>query len=210
MAKINEQLQDNLTKVVSRIFTLAAGKWVNARDYAISKICEEYNVDRRYSTAIGKVLRDKGLMFSEGEKSGMKYKINTNINPVNFSFTAQLIIEQYRADMKAYNDSRKSDDYHPVRNKVSKPEIMPATFIKRTVPHLGDMMFVLFENQIVECKIVCKKCDLDNEKILLFDARIPSNDELQRLVVKDIPLNQLFESIETLTTYLHKHIVKFK
>ena len=211
MAKIDPELQTNLTKVVSKIFTLATNKWVSAKDYPISQICVDYSVDRRYSTAIGKVLREAGLFFSEGEKSGMKYKINIqNFGEIpTHSTLATRIIEQYRADTKAYNDARRSDDYRPVRNKVSKPEVMPATFIKRTVPHLDDHMFVLLDCQIVEGRIVGKRYNPDNEKVLLFDAQLPSKTEGEKIILKDIPLNQLFESSEALIAHLQRHIVKF-
>lgn len=210
MSKINPDLQNNLTKVVSKIFVLATGKWVNAKDFAISKICEEYNVDRRYSTAICKVLREKGLFFSEGEKSGMKYKITPNTGSVVHVSIAQLIIEQFRADVKTYNDSRKSSDSKPLRCKEEKEEVLPAKFIKRTVPHLDDRMFVLLETQIIECRIVGKRYNPDNEKILLFDAQLPSKHEGEKVIMKDIPLNQLFESSEALIAHLQRHIIKFK
>lgn len=208
MAKINEQLHSNLTSVVSKIFTLATNKWINAKDYPISGLCVEYGVDKRYTTAIGKVLREKGLLFSEGEKSGMKYRIK-GIS-TDYGFLAELIIEQYRADVKAYNDSRKSDDYRPLRNQKEKIETMPATFIKRTVPHLDDHMFVLLNCQIVEGRIVGKRYNPDNEKILLFDAQLPSKNEGEKIIMRDIPLNQLFESAEVLITHLQRHIVRFK
>jgi len=211
MAKRNTNLQENLTKVVSKIFTLATSKWVNAKDYPISKICEEYGVDRRYSTAIAKVLREKGLFFSEGEKSGMKYRIDqTDSVTCTHSYLAVHIILQYRADVKTYQDSRKSSDSKPLRCKEEKVEIMPATFIKRIIPHLDDRMFVLLDCQIIEGRIVGKRYNPDNEKVLLFDAQIPSRNETEKVILKDIPLNQLFESAETLIAHLQRHIVKFK
>lgn len=210
MAKINEQLQSNMTKVVAKIFTLATGKWVSARDFAISKICEEYNVDRRYSTAIYKILHEKGLFFSEGEKSGMKYKIDPNVETVNHSRLAYFIIEQFRADVKSYNDSRKSSDYRPLQYRKEKVEAIPATFVKRTVPHLDDHMFVLLNCQIVEGRIVGKRYNPDNEKILLFDAQLLSKNEEEKIILKDIPLSQLFESAEALIAHLQCHIIRFK
>lgn len=210
MAKINPELQNKLTKVVSKIFINATGKWTSAKDFAFSKICEEYDVDRRYSTAICKVLREKGLFFSEGEKSGMKYKIAPNVNSNVHSVIATQVIEQYRADIKAYNDSRKSSDCKPPQRREEKVEVMPATFIKRTVPHLDDRMFVLLDCQVVEGRIVGKRYNPDNEKILLFDAQLPSRNETEKVIMKDIPLSQLFESTEALISHLQRHIIKFK
>lgn len=212
MAKINIQLEENLTKVVSKIFTIATGKWVSAKDFAISQICIEYGVDKRYTTAISKVLRQMGLFFSEGEKSGMKYKINIESfgEIPTHRHIALLIINQHRADIKAYNDSRKSDDCRPLRPEKEKVEILPATFIKRTIPHLDDHMFALLDSQIVEGRIVGKRYNPDNEKILLFDAQLPSKNEGEKIILKDIPLNQLFESAEVLIAHLQRHIIRFK
>jgi len=212
MAKINEQLQTNLTNVVSKIFTLAKDHWVNAKDYPISKLCEEYSVDRRYSTAIGKVLREKGLMFSEGEKSGMKYKIDyfSNAHIPSYSHLAELIVEQYRADLKAYNDSRKSDDCRPLRYPKEKVEVMPANFTKCSIPHLGENRFCLIANRIFECKIIGKRQSHD-EHILLFEVEVPTKSEKdERLFIDNITLNNLFESVDTLLIYLSKKVTKFK
>lgn len=210
MAKINPELQAKLTKVVSKIFINATGKWTSAKDFAFSKICEDYEVDRRYSTAICKVLRERGLFFSEGEKSGMKYKIAPNVSSNIHSSIAVQIIAQHRADIKTYNDSRKSSDYKPLRHKEEKIEVMPATFIKRNIPHLDDHMFVLLDCQIVEGRIVGKRYNPDNEKVLLFDAQLPSRNEQEKIILKDIPLNQLFESAEALISHLQRHIIKLK
>lgn len=212
--------------------------WVSVKDRSINKILAQAGVNRNYSSVVLDELKKLGLAEGEGERSGMRYKIISNIIP-DVSNLALVIYQRFNKKIKDYNDRRTSScsegypeseqkDLFPIRFKKEKEEKHdPKTLtMKRQViiPNLGDMRFIVRDNKIIEGKIISLFYGED-DKSILYSIRIINEDWIIRKddqennvsleeiskyeVIKDLGVKALFETPEIAAEHLIRRVVRY-
>lgn len=159
--------------------------WVSVKDRSINKILTEAGVNKNYSPIVLEELNKLGLVEGEGSRSGMRYKIISNVIP-DVSRLALTIYNRFSKKTKQYYDSTKlssegypeskKSDLHPLKTKKMKAEKYdPKTVkIKRQViiPNLGDIRFIIKNDKIYEGKIISLYYPTNSDNTIAYDIRI--------------------------------------
>lgn len=158
--------------------------WINVKERPIGKILESAGVEKKYAPYVMKALAKLGLVEEEGEMSGKRYMVKSQIIP-DIKYLVKTIHEEAKAERKSYYvpvgerkaedfegyPASKSSDLQPKRSSTRKDahqHSSPAVKVKRQViiPNLGDMRFALKDGGIVEGKIISLHYGEDGKSIL--------------------------------------------
>lgn len=193
-------MKTKIAKVVRRIYSVALNQWVSVREQPISKILEEEGVNRRYAPAISQVLKDAGLLFTEGARGCMRYKMNAT-TALDADLLAERIIDVESEQSKTYNASR------PKRNKETSQygsDKGKTSTLKKEPLALGTKVYFIYENKLTEGIVYSSK--LSDKPGKLYEYTIKFTRESLIRYAEDITL---FLKPEEVTAYLIKNMVKY-
>lgn len=195
-------MKTKIAKAIRRIYSVALNHWVSVREQPISKILEEEGVNRRYLGVMSEVLKAAGLLFTEGERSAMKYKFKTAL--VDADLLAERIIELEKERQEAYRASR------PKRNKEDKPYGSgkgKTSFIKKEPLALGTKVYFMYEESIIEGIIYGSQLSDKPNKLYEYTLKFTYNNEIQ--YAESNYCSSIFLKPEEVTEYLIKNIIKY-
>lgn len=207
--------------------------WISVKDRSIASILQSGGVNKNYSAIIVDELKKLGLVEGEGERSGMRYKIISNVIPDVIPDVSHLALTIYNRFSKkirpteGYPESKKSDLFPLIPKKDKSENYDPKTTIIRrkiTLPSLGDIRYIIYNNRITEGKIVGMYYHDENDKEIKYQMRI-ANPEYQQcsesieedesasdqfIMVFIYGLKELFENPESAASYLVRKVIRYK
>nr|DAJ28045.1 MAG TPA: hypothetical protein [Caudoviricetes sp.] len=203
--------------------------WISVKDRSIASILQSGGVNKNYSAIIVDELKKLGLVEGEGERSGMRYKIISNVIP-DVSRLALTIYNRFSKKIRpteGYPESKKSDLFPLIPKKNKSENYDPKTTIIRrkiTLPSLGDIRYIIYNNRITEGKIVGMYYHDENDKEIKYQMRIanPEYQQCSESIEEDEPasdqfimvfiygLKELFENPESAASYLVRKVIRYK
>lgn len=87
--------------------------WINVKERPIGKILESAGVEKKYAPYVMKALAKLGLVEEEGEMSGKRYMVKSQIIP-DIKYLVKTIHEEAKAERKSYYvpvGERKAEDF---------------------------------------------------------------------------------------------------
>lgn len=203
--------------------------WISVKDRSITSILQSGGVNKNYSAIIVDELKKLGLVEGEGERSGMRYKIISNVIP-DVSYLALTIYNRFSKKIRpteGYPESKKSDLFPLIPKKDKSENYDPKTTIIRrkiTLPSLGDIRYIIYNNRITEGKIVGMYYHDENDKEIKYQMRIanPEYQQCSESIEEDEPasdqfimvfiygLKELFENPESAASYLVRKVIRYK
>lgn len=189
-------IRQNIKKSIQDLQALANNQWISVREYPLSKIFQDNHINKSYFGPITTILKQSGLIMTEGEKGGMRYKmVNVIIDPD--SITGK-IIELHKINMETYNSSRPKKS----RKRETIMEDQKLTKIKSEPLQLGTKVYFVNNQRICEGIIWSSKIiNLEPRK---FEYTVKTSDGQYNSGFK------LFLSVEELINYLTTHILYFE
>lgn len=203
--------------------------WISVKERSIASILQSGGVNKNYSAIIVDELKKLGLVEGEGERSGMRYKIISNVIP-DVSHLALTIYNRFSKKIRpteGYPESKKSDLFPLIPKKDKSENYDPKTTIIRRkiiLPSLGDIRYIIYNNRITEGKIVGMYYHDENDKEIKYQMRI-ANPEYQQcsesieedesasdqfIMVFIYGLKELFENSESAASYLVRKVIRYK
>lgn len=203
--------------------------WISVKDRSIASILQSGGVNKNYSAIIVDEMKKLGLVEGEGERSGMRYKIISNVIP-DVSRLALTIYNRFSKNIRpteGYPESKKSDLFPLIPKKNKSENYDPKTTIIRRkiiLPSLGDIRYIIYNNRITEGKIVGMYYHGENDKEVKYQIRI-ANPEYQEccesigedesasdqfIMVFIYGLKELFENPESAASYLVRKVIRYK
>lgn len=193
-------MKQKIAKVVRRIYSVALNQWVSVREHPISTIMQEEGVNRRYSSAISQVLKDAGLLFTEGARGCMRYKMNAT-TALDADLLAERIIDlevqqsaEYRANRPKRN--KETPKYGSDRGKTST--------LKKEPLALGTKVYFIYENRLTEGIVYSAKLSDKPGKLYEYTVKFTSGNLIR--YAEDLTL---FLKPEEVTAYLIKNMIKY-
>lgn len=203
--------------------------WISVKDRSIASILQSGGVNKNYSAIIVDELKKLGLVEGEGERSGMRYKIISNVIP-DVSYLAFTIYNRFSKKIRpteGYPESKKSDLFPLIPKKDKSENYDPKTTIIRrkiTLPSLGDIRYIIYNNRITEGKIVGMYYHDENDKEIKYQMRIanPEYQQCSESIEEDEPasdqfimvfiygLKELFDNPESAASYLVRKVIRYK
>lgn len=195
-------MKTKIAKAIRRIYSVALNHWVSVKEQPLSKILEEEGVNRRYLGVMSEVLKSAGLLFTEGERSAMKYKFKTAL--VDADLLAERVIELEKERQEAYRASR------PKRNKEDKPYGSgkgKTSFMKKEPLALGTKVYFIYQGSIIEGIVYSSK--LSDKPNKLYEYRIKFTYHNDILYTEPDYGISIFLKPEEVTEYLLKNLIKY-
>lgn len=193
-------MKQKIAKVVRRIYSVALNQWVSVKEHPISTIMQEEGVNRRYSSAISQVLKDAGLLFTEGARGCMRYKMNATTT-LDADLLAERIIDLEIEQSRAYNASR------PKRNKETPKygsERGKTSTLKKEPLTLGTKVYFIYENNITEGIVYASQLSDKPGKLYEYTIKFTKNN-----LIRQADNLTLFLKPEEVTAYLIKNMIKY-
>lgn len=229
--------------------------WISVKERPIGKILESAGVEKKYNPYVMKALVKLGLVEEEGQLGGKMYKIKSKVIP-DVKYLVKKIHEEAKAERKSYytpvseREEKQFDGYlvskpsdlkpkRPYKRKDAHQSEYSSPAVKTTrqviIPNLGDIRFLVYENNIVEGKIVSLHFGEDGKRVM-YNVEIVNNywlkmknapkveikedmrdydgeeDEVEPtkyLVLRDMSVKDLFETPAIAAEYLVRHTVKY-
>ena len=182
-------LDSGLAKTLQGIWEASQGKWVSVLDTSISSIFKKNGVPKSYYSPLMDVLKETGMVISDGQRAGMRYKVETYIDPT--PYLVEKIIQKQRDYSSEY---RKTLPKKSHRKKAIKEESPMVTITKTSLP-LGTTVYFLVGNIPFEGVISHATYGNTKENIskIFYKARIKTGIDLSDGFVKVLRLddNQL-------------------
>lgn len=194
-------------------------RWVSAREASITKLLVKNGVNMNYSSAFLEELGKLGYVERQGQGCGLMYMVKTTTIvdseklALNIWDNFQARYSKKKGTLDGYQDSKKSDLRPKVNRKrdISKGENGAPTYIPKEYAKLGDMGYIITDNQIVQVRLIGIHYAPDGKKVL-YDVDMSFKNDLgeQRwTVVPDICCGRFFRTPEQAAEYLMKKIVTY-
>lgn len=168
---VNTELSQNLSNAIRSIWDASQGKWVSCLEHPLTTIFKSHNVPKNYFGHITSVLTEHGVFFTEGQRAGMRYKMDSYVDP------AALIPKIIEAQ-KAYTSEYRNSLPKRPRKKETIPEDSPLKVIQRSAIPLGTVAYVLINGIPVKGIISGSELDQNEFHKILYRIRFISTDEV--------------------------------
>lgn len=167
---VNTELSQNLSNAIRSIWDASQGKWVSCLEHPLTAIFKSHNVPKNYFGHITSVLTEHGVFFTEGQRAGMRYKMDSYVDPT-------ALIPKIIEAQKLYTSEYRNSLPKRPRKKETIPENSPLKIIQRAAIPLGTVAFTLMNGVPVRGIISGAKLDDEIHKIL-YRIRFISTDEV--------------------------------
>lgn len=200
---MEEDIKKRMALVIHKIYELSLNKWVSVKDYSISSIMNEFNINRRFYGHIANVLKDAGLLFTEGEKGCMRYKFK-EVAILDADSLAEKVIESERLSSAIRRSNR------PLKKKMGKlpySENGKLSKLKKEPLVLGTKVYFIYRENLVEGIVYGSKLSDKPGKLYEYIIKFTYNKEV---LYSEYDYNLLiFLKPEEVTEYLLKNMVKY-
>lgn len=201
-----EEIVKGISGAIAEFYNKCFGKWVSVVDFSLTQAMVENKVNKYYATYALKVMKGHGLVELDGERSGMKYRINSK-SIDDISLIANEIYELHKKEVREYNKKRK--DLQPFRVKKDKEEFnIKTTLVPKKIPYIRDAVYIVYQSSIIEGRVhSITEC---GEKGITFSVKINHlSEHTDYHVVENIPASRIFSSPEEAASFLVKKAIKF-
>lgn len=157
--------------------------WMSVRERSITGILKDCGVDCNYSSAFLEELRNVGLIETSSSGAGMKYMVRSCEIP-DAAFLARKIYDNHR---ERYARGRVNDGYPAssrgdlTPKRVSKKtcvggESGPVRVIPAEIAHLGDIGYILHDNEIKEVMVIGISYDTHDRRRVVYTVEMYRKD----------------------------------
>lgn len=166
-----EEIQEKITKAISKIYDLSHDQWMSVKQYSFTQIAESVGLHRSMISSTIEVLSEKGFIQVEGERTGIIYKWKSELLP-DTSFLAKLVYEKLQQKRKEWNISRPRRK--PKKDEI--PENSPFYILRRESLPLGLPVYFLMENKVQKGIIWAATYSLEEEKRIFYQIKFQSHE----------------------------------
>lgn len=179
-------------------------KWISVREKSITNILKAAEVDINFSSAFVEEMRNVGLIETTSSGAGMRYMVKTLEIP-DSKFLAQKIYDNFKDRKRAnkVNDgypSSTAGDLVPegARKRQTKSMGGPVKIIPHEIAKLGDIGYILRDNQVKEVMVIGVAYDSQDRKRVVYDletCRQRDNGEWVYETISLIPRTHFYKTI---------------
>lgn len=180
-------------------------KWISVREKSITNILKASEVDINFSSAFVEEMRNVGLIETTSSGAGMRYMVKTLQIP-DVKFLAQKIYDNYkeRKRKNKVNDgypSSSAGDLVPdgARKRQVKERGGAVKIIPREIAKLGDIGYILRDNQVKEVMVIGISYDSHDRKRIVYDVeacRHAEDDNVYYEMISGISRMQFYKTVE--------------
>ena len=153
-------------------------RWMSVRQRSITGILKDCGVDYNFSSAFLEELRNVGLIETSSSGAGMKYMVRSCEIP-DAAFLARKIYDNHR---ERYAKGRVNDGYPTssrgdltpkrVSKKICVGESGPVRVIPAEIAHLGDIGYILYDNEIKEVMVIGISYDTHDRRHVVYTVEM--------------------------------------
>lgn len=179
-------------------------KWISVREKSITNVLKAAEVDINFSSAFVEEMRNVGLIETTSSGAGMRYMVKTLEIP-DSRFLAQKIYDNFKDRKRAnkVNDgypSSRAGDLVPEGARKRHPKAMggEVKIIPHEIAKLGDIGYILRDNQVKEVMVIGVAYDSHDRKRVVYDlesCRQRDNGEWVYETISLIPRTQFYRTI---------------
>lgn len=179
-------------------------KWISVREKSITNVLKAAEVDINFSSAFVEEMRNVGLIETTSSGAGMRYMVKTLEIP-DSKFLAQKIYDNFKDRKRAnrVNDgypSSTAGDLVPDGARKRQPKAMggEVKIIPHEIAKLGDIGYILRDNQVKEVMVIGVAYDSHDRKRVVYDlesCRQRDNGEWVYETISLIPRTQFCRTI---------------
>lgn len=201
-----------ITLALNEIFNTSRGTWISVKDRSIVKTLDEAGVNKNLSTTLVDVLTKKGLIFAEGQRGGMRYKLSDLLTP-DFEAIANEIWEEW--NIRKPKNVNKRDFIPPFPKPLPEEKYNPNTVVLKRqiiIPNLGDHRYVIISNRIIEVVIVALKYAGDEHNQITYDIEYgcaQSDGFIPYIILENMLVKDLFETPQAAADYMIRKTIKY-
>lgn len=151
-------------------------KWISVREKSITNVLKAAEVDINFSSAFVEEMRNVGLIETTSSGAGMRYMVKTLEIP-DSKFLAQKIYDNFKDRKRAnkVNDgylSSRAGDLVPEGARKRQPKAMggEVKIIPHEIAKLGDIGYILRDNQVKEAMVIGISYDPHDRKRIVYDV----------------------------------------
>lgn len=179
-------------------------KWISVREHSITNVLKSCEVDANFSSAFVEEMRNVGLIETTSSGAGMRYMVKTLQIP-DVKFLAQKIYDNYkeRKRKNRVNDgypSSSAGDLVPGKAKrAPRAKGGDVKIIPHEVAKLGDIGYVLRDNQVKEVMVIGISYDSHDRKRIVYDVeacRYAEDGNVYYETISGISRMQFYKTIE--------------
>lgn len=205
--RTKEELIEAIKRVLAELYKEEfTNRWIESRERPITKIMLENGLQSNYSCAFIEVLKEKEWLRTEDKGVNMKYFVNGSFIP-DFTFLAEKIYENFlertkrRREFEGYKDG-KGSDLRPKQVSERRTKAGKTVITKREEIKLGDMVYLVKENRIVEARIV--GMEINEYDKISYRAQYLSGENYCHCVV-----DFAFRTLDGILYWLRNNITKY-
>ena len=220
LSELDESIIEKVTAIKNLIDHLRKEEYRNftpVRHYPLSKIYNSCKIpaDFDYRSKLTKSLKEVGFLETEGNLSGMKYRLKEG----DFKKDSLTIATEINDLLYKKRRSSKVKFSHPRLAKPSNRDSSAKPVLIKKEFSLGEQVFLLKDNKIARCKIVALKYETfsqtseDYPRIqmpvtikydnILCNVALPDNS------IHTLSTHNIFTDIDLLLKSLHVRFIKF-
>lgn len=215
--KNKDEIIESISDAIAGILAVATNEWTSVKTFSLTKILKKNDVNLKYLPYITHELKVIGLLFIEGERSGMRYKIDSAVT-YDAMGVAKKIYESHAQNARVsqgYPEANVGDLTPKQNNKrygvndLEKTSKVESHMRRICLPNIGDKRFMLRDNEIVEVKVrgVRLANDEDASSMKLYIVRWYAAGDL--FYTEEVYAAELFETVEDLLKSLSKKHRKY-
>lgn len=218
---------------ILRVDTL--NEWISCSDRPIGKILSEVGrIDKKYALCAMKALAECGLVEEEGTGPTKRYRVLSTVIPdIKFLVNkirkdtvelSRIHQDRYKAKVHAAMEMAKKREF---KMEEKKPEPAPRSNVAKKSPEpestlfskvsseicLGDMKYIIYDNQIFECRVVSMSLNAEDEVrygVICSLFRPYEQGGSYFPFVKDgLNKEDIFRTVEDAVKHLANNVVKY-
>lgn len=214
--KSSKEIRTALLAVLTRIFECSLNHWYDVTDLSIPNLIIDSGLPAKYIPFVMRKLTDGGLIYREGTRHTMRFKITAPILPDLPELTND-ILSDIALTTKKYNDkyrlktenqtNHKKTSLHNHEPQNSKPIKEQQKVLTDPAPVIGSIRYLIHQNRITEVRVYAIFENTD--QTIVFDvSNFNTQNEPPLLTITNVKQSSLFVSVEKLLLSLSKRLVK--
>lgn len=188
-------IQEKIANAIKGIWEASTGNWVSCIEKPLTVIFKQCDLPKNYFSHVTNILTSHGVLFTEGQRAGMIYKMDHYIDPEKL---VPLVIQA----QKEYGiEYRKTLPKKP-RKKETIQEDSPLKIISKSSIPLGTIVYTMLDG--VPIKGIISGSTLSKEDMKISYQIRYKEDEGEERDSHYIGGSKIFLSIDTLLEYIKK------
>lgn len=215
--KNKSEIIKSLSNGIAGILAVSTNEWTSVRVVSLTGVLKENEVSSKYLPYITHELKKIGLLFVEGERGGMRYKIDSAVTYDAMSIAKKVYDDFYSntQQLHGYPEAfvgdltpKQNGKKHTV-NDLEKSSKVENHMRKVVLPCIGEKRLLLRDNEIVEAKIrgIRLVNDEDASSMKIYNIRWHHAGDF--FYTEEVNITELFETVEDLLRTLSKKHRKY-